>query len=96
MNNIKETKERILKEEVKDSLTQGYLTGRLYVRTEILNSLRRDYILKDNLENKIIINPIKIAKLQGRIEAKEELLGISRGVYMPEIIKQQDKINKRG
>lgn len=96
MNNIKETKERILKEEVKDSLTQGYLTGRLYVRTEILNSLRRDYILLENLKNKLIVNPIKITRLQGRIEAKEELLGISRGVYMPEIIKQQDRINKRG
>ena len=96
MNNVKETKERKLKGEVKEALAQGYLSGRLEVRSEIVNSLRRDYILKDNLENKIIINPIKIAKLQGRIEAKEELLGISRGVYMPEIIKQQDKINKRG
>ena len=95
MNNAKETKERILKEEVKESLTQGYLTGRLYVRTEILNSLRRDYILLNNLKNKLIVNPIKINRLQGRIEAKEELLGISRGVYMPEIIKQQDRLNKR-
>ena len=96
MNNVKETKERKLKGEVKEALAQGYLTGRLEVRSEIVNSLRRDYILKDNLENKLIVNPIKITRLQGRIEAKEELLGISRGVYMPEIIKQQDKINKRG
>lgn len=95
MNNVKETKERKLKGEVKEALAQGYLTGRLDVRSEIVNSLRRDYILKDNLENKLIVNPIKITRLQGRIEAKEELLGISRGVYIPEIIKQQDRLNKR-
>ena len=89
------TNERKLSSEVKEALAQGYLTGRLDVRTEIINSLRRDYILLDNLKNKIIINPVKITKLQGRIEGKEELLGISRGVYMPEIIKQQDRLNKR-
>lgn len=66
-----------MNEKIKEALNNGYFTGRLEIRSNIVNSLKKDYITLGNMTKKPFLNPIKYIKIKEAIKVKEEILGLS-------------------